>query len=184
MSDLYAFGPTSKDDNITYLSVSDLVSRLKSKSILKFLFIPAAPHILLRYHTSSVCNCKRFPFSHVSTSQLASVRNFFNYCLPSPLLQSIAKQKLSDFRLFHVRPTKVIPFTIKLNEALSRNKIKTILFSFVKTLPISKDMLLLLQSQTKVTFKGHLFLVTVTPCSLPWACTPTNQTSSMCVLPT
>jgi len=80
MSDLYAFGPTSKDDNITYLSVSDLVSRLKSKSILKFLFIPAAPHILLRYHTSSVTlpAIARFPFSHVSTSQLASVRNFFN----------------------------------------------------------------------------------------------------------
>ena len=54
MSDSYAFGPSSKDDNITYLSVVDLVSCLKSKSILNFLFMPAAPHILLRYHASSV----------------------------------------------------------------------------------------------------------------------------------
>ena len=164
MSDSYAFGPSSKDDNITYLSVVDLVSRLKSKSILNFLFMPAAPHILLRYHASSVtlpaiARGSLSAMSPLHNSHPYELFQLYNQCrhMSSPLLQSIAKQKLSDlcFNLFHVRPTKVIPFTIKLNEVLSRNKIKTILFSFIKTLPISKDMLLLLQSQTKVTFKGH-----------------------------
>ena len=83
----------------------------------------------------------------------------YNQCphVSSPLLQSLAKQKISDlcFQLFLVRPTKVLHFTIKLNEVLSRNKIKTLLFSFLKTLPISTNMLLLLQSQTRVIFKSH-----------------------------
>ena len=74
--------------------------------------------------------------------------------MSSLLLQSLAKQKLC-FQLFHSRPTKTIPFIIKVNEALSRNKVKTVLFSFLKTLPISKNMLLLLQMQTKVVFKSH-----------------------------
>ena len=57
--------------------------------------------------------------------------------------------------MFHVRPTKVLNFTIKLNKVKLRNKIKTLLFSFLKTLPISANMLLLLQSQTRVIFKSH-----------------------------
>ena len=74
-----------------------------------------------------------------------------------PLLQSVAKQKLTDlcFELFRACPTKVLPFTMKLNEAITQNKIKISLFSFLKTLPISKNMLFLLQTQTKVTFKSH-----------------------------
>ena len=73
-------------------------------------------------------------------------------------ITSLAKQKLSDlcYKLFfHIRPTKMILFSIKLNEAISWNKIKTILFCFLKTLPISHELLLLLQSQTKVTFWSH-----------------------------
>ena len=75
----------------------------------------------------------------------------------SPILQASAKQKLSNLcaELFHIRPTKVISFRINTFEPLSQNKVKTILFSFLKTLPISPDMLSLLQLQTRVIFTGH-----------------------------
>ena len=75
----------------------------------------------------------------------------YNQChkIPSPLIQSLAKQKMSNlsFKIFKVRPTGIMLFSIKQNEIL--------LYSFLKTLPIPQDLLLLLQSQTKVTFKSH-----------------------------
>ena len=50
----YAFGPTSEDGNIVYLSVDKFISHLKKKTISSFLYIPFAPHILLQFHTSSI----------------------------------------------------------------------------------------------------------------------------------
>ena len=159
-----AFGPDEDNESLIHLTITQLVTRLKNKSITNFLFLPAAPHILLEYHAHSVilpsiAKGLTAPISLLQNCHPFHLFKLYKLCykMQSPLLQSLAKQKLSDlcYKFFHIRPTKIILFSIKLNEALSRNKIKTILFSFLKTLPISHELLLLLQSQTKVTFKSH-----------------------------
>ena len=164
MEKSYAFGSTYDDGNIVYLSVDKLISHLKSNTISSFLFVPFAPNVLLKFHTSSVvlpaiAKGNLSAMTVLNNCHPYELFNLYNQCgrMSSLLLQSLAKQKLSDlcFQLFHSRPTKTIPFIIKVNEALSQNKVKTVLFSFLKTLPISINMLLLLQMQTKVVFKSH-----------------------------
>jgi len=159
-----AFGPDEDNESLIHLTITQLVTCLKNKSITNFLFLPAAPHILLEYHAHSVilpsiAKGLTAPISLLQNCHPFHLFKVYKLCykMQSPLLQSLSKQKFSDlcYKFFHIRPTKIILFSIKLNEALSRNKIKTILFSFLKTLPISHELLLLLQSQTKVTFKSH-----------------------------
>ena len=90
MSDSYAFGPSSKDDNITYLSVVDLVSRLKSKSILNFLFMPAAPtfYCSITHPLSPSLLLQEVLFQLCQHFTTAIHMNFFNFitnadiCLP------------------------------------------------------------------------------------------------------
>ena len=164
MPDSSAFGPDADNGSLVQLTITQLITRLKDQSIQHFLFLPAAPHILLDYHATSVIlpSIAKGSVSPIALLKSCHPYRLFKlykqcYKMQSPLLQSLAKQKLSDlcFKFFKIRPTKVILFSIKLNEILSRNKIKTILFSFLKTLPISQELLLLLQSQTKVTFRSH-----------------------------
>gem|GEM_PF-1487133 len=118
----------------------------------------------MEYHSTSVilpsiAKGSLSAFSILKNCHPYRLFKLYNQChkIPSPIIRSLAKQKLSDlcFKFFKIRPSKNALFSIKLNEALSRNKVKTILFSFLKTLPISHDMILLLQSQTKVAFKSH-----------------------------
>ena len=77
--------------------------------------------------------------------------------LTSPLLRASAKQKLSDlcYKFFNIRPFKCLNFKIACFEVLSKNKLKILLYSFLKTCPVSPDMLTLLQLKTKVIFTGH-----------------------------
>ena len=46
-----AFGPDEDNESLIHLTITQLVTRLKKKSITNLLFLPAAPHILLEYHT-------------------------------------------------------------------------------------------------------------------------------------
>ena len=164
MPESSAFGPDITGENLIQLNIFQLVSRLKRKSISHFLFLPAAPHILLQYHATSTIlpSIAKGSISAISLLQKCHPYQLFKlynqcYKMTTPLLQSLAKQKLSDLchKFFNIRPTKKILFCIQLNDILSCNKIKTVLFYFLKTLPISQDLVLLLQSQTRISFRSH-----------------------------
>ena len=140
-----------------------------------FLFIPYAPHVLLQYHASSVV----LPaIAKGSLSTMTALHNchpyelfkLYNQCshVPSPLLQSLAKQKLSDlcFKFFKVCPTRIMLFSIKQNEILSRNKIKLFSTPFLKHYPFLRTCYfssnLKLKSRLKVTQKYPHFFKFVT----------------------
>ena len=125
------------------LNIFQLISHLKSKSISHFLFLglPAASHILLQYHATSTIlpSIAKGSISAISLLQKCHPYQLFKlynqcYKMTTPLLQFLAKQKLSDLchKLFNIRPTKKILFSIQLNDILFRNKLKQFYFLFLK----------------------------------------------------
>ena len=163
MSDSYAVY-FSSEDCPHIAPIKTLTTLLKQQTITSFLFVPCAHNILLDYFASDhtlpkIARGSTDPLTVLKGSHpLKLFQLYHSYDnMKSLVLQSSAKQKLSDLcvKLFHTRPTRVLTFKINTFEVLSQNKIKTIIFSFLKSLPISPDMLTLLQLQTRVIFSGH-----------------------------
>ena len=176
MSDSYAI---TFSNDAEKLSVHALTTLLKSKEITSFLFIPCAHQILLDYFATShtLPKIARGSISPLTCTVLKhshplKLLQQYHICaqMTSPILQASAKQKLSDlcYHAFDIRPSKVLKFKIQSYEVLSKNKIRTLLSSFLKTLPISSDMRTLLQLQTRVIFSRHPKISTIFTNHITW----------------
>ena len=176
MSESSAFGPDIAGGNLIQLNIFQLISHLKRKSISHFLFLPAAPHILLQYHATSTIlpSIAKGSISAISLLQKCHPYQLFKlynqcYKMTTPLLQSLAKQKLSDLchKFFNIRPTKKIlfKFYIQLNDILPCTKLKQFYFLFLKPSQSLKTLSCSfnpkLESHFKVTLKSPLYSVII-----------------------
>ena len=121
---------------IKYLTTCNM---LETKSISHFYFLPAAPHILLQYCMTSTIlhSIEKGSISVILLLHNCYAYHLFNlynqcYKMTTSLLQSLAKQQLSDLchKFFNICPTKKIPFHLQLNNILSHNKTKQFYFCF------------------------------------------------------
>ena len=129
MSDSYAFYFSSND--CTHIApIKTLTTLLKQLTITSFLFVPCAHNILLDYFASDHTLPK---IARGSTDPLTVLKGSH----PLKLFQLYQTCVLGYFTLDQF---EFFSFNINTFGVLSHNKIKTIIFSFLKSLPISPDI--------------------------------------------